>query len=240
MSAIPTKYIKLYKYTTVEACESIIFNKSIRFNNPSSFNDVFDCDLSGVYYDHTSTDKYCQADIELLMREFPTLKNRPELLNEGYRHSMEGKLKGTGFTCFTEEENNHLMWAHYANSHSGVCLEVSLTDNSFQDIRIDIMGEMNYGKFDRVNYCADKVAGLQRIFLTKSEDWKYEKEIRLGTMNGPGNYKFKPGFLKGVIFGARCSPIKIHWIKHICTISDLDLTFKKAEIVENKLTYLTI
>ncbi len=67
-----------------------------------------------------------------------------------------------------------LMWSHYGNKHSGVCLEFAV-DNSFLSRAL------------RVEYCTQYPSlgvgtpGLEVLLplLTKSADWSYECEYRL-------------------------------------------------------------
>jgi hypothetical protein len=39
-------------------------------------------------------------------------------------------LENSYATCFSETNNDFLMWSHYASKHSGICLEFSLENNS--------------------------------------------------------------------------------------------------------------
>lgn len=40
-------------------------------------------------------------------------------------------LKSSYVTCFSETNNNFLMWSHYSSKHSGICLEFNLNHNNF-------------------------------------------------------------------------------------------------------------
>ncbi|WP_418537050.1 DUF2971 domain-containing protein, partial [Odoribacter laneus] len=40
-------------------------------------------------------------------------------------------LRNSYVSCFSESNDNFLMWSHYASKHSGVCLEFTVKDNTF-------------------------------------------------------------------------------------------------------------
>ncbi|MDO5326625.1 MAG: DUF2971 domain-containing protein [Clostridia bacterium] len=108
-------------------------------------------------------------------------------------------------TCFSENKDATLMWAHYANSHKGFCLEynwgeiVSQTNNCLAEDKILLM-PVRYSekRFDassyifpilqdwintRMNlniglYFSDFLIYI-KILLTKSLDWSYEREWRM-------------------------------------------------------------
>lgn len=90
-------------------------------------------------------------------------------------------LTDTGIISFTENYNNLLMWSHYANEHRGLVIE-------FDHIKL-----LNYfinklGKelpIERVQYNRERFSPLRtgsnnsEMYLTKSDDWIYEKEHRI-------------------------------------------------------------
>jgi len=233
----PEEFKQIFKYTSVRSAELIISSLSIRFQNPAKFNDPFDCRSSGVYYNHRSMDEYCLKDFDILKQIYPTLSENMHLLDKAYRHSVENKIKDCAVSCFTSHENNQLMWAHYANNHYGVMLGFNNTDELILNARMDIVGTMNYGDFPKVNYCESKIGGLARIFLTKSKDWEYEKEIRFVTMQGEGDYLFNPSSLTTVTFGLRCDDDQAKSIIEMCNTNGLNPEFRKAKIVEEQLKY---
>src|SRR5262249_50957232 len=84
--------------------------------------------------------------------------------------------------CLAATPASSLMWAHYARSHTGLCLEFDAT-----------MPEVS--KAYEVKYAAtrplirwqllDNATGLiDAMLLTKSDDWKYEREYRILCRNG--------------------------------------------------------
>jgi tetratricopeptide (TPR) repeat protein len=84
----------------------------------------------------------------------------------------------------SQEENNTLMWSHYADSHKGICIGYQFTSLP------------SFIGWDFVNYIpesydynrAGKSKGLISAgFYSKHENWKYEKEVRLVTFKNKKN-----------------------------------------------------
>ena len=106
--------------------------------------------------------------------------------------------------CFSETYKNNLMWAHYANSHKGICIEYDickLTDKNlikqFFPVHYLKRREM-FASVEALMEHAEGNAELEAlrdakgIFLSKSDVWKYEKEWRICHMNHELNKdKFK-------------------------------------------------
>ena len=73
--------------------------------------------------------------------------------------------------CLSEIQNSPLMWAHYAASHTGICLEYDA-----QTLPFTRAIKVIYGK----SYPAhDLVTRGYEPLVTKSADWSYEVEWRL-------------------------------------------------------------
>lgn len=85
--------------------------------------------------------------------------------------------------CFSKSYTNDLMWSHYAENYTGMCIEYDpkyflindnfpieifpiLYTNDFQDIEIITNGTINYEI-------------LELSYLVKSKRWSYENEWRL-------------------------------------------------------------
>lgn len=79
--------------------------------------------------------------------------------------------------------NNELLWAHYANSHNGFCIEYDLdilTNNRSYDFDISNIINVSY-KDERPEVLkSDNLFEVQKkVFGTKSLAWEYENEVRL-------------------------------------------------------------
>ncbi len=106
-------------------------------------------------------------------------------------------------TCFSESNDNGLMWSHYANGHEGFCVEYDfkrlevdpygLTHHLFpvvydekrpisRDIASMLESKRDLDKAIEENYEYDGKEELEDIlpmFLVKSKIWEYEREWRV-------------------------------------------------------------
>jgi hypothetical protein len=94
------------------------------------------------------------------------------------------------------------MWAHYAASHSGVCIQYRRADSFL--LCSNNCHPMSYRASTPMVQALDD--SIHHIFWTKSDAWEYEREWRL--MYPRANAYLAPGLLvpSGVIFGLRTPP----------------------------------
>ncbi len=85
------------------------------------------------------------------------------------------KVDNTLFKSFSLAKNNDnpLMWAHYADEHNGICIGYKF------DYLPSVIGkgEIEYKKILLKEN--NTFNSLSAYWLTKGEDWEYEKEVRL-------------------------------------------------------------
>lgn len=94
----------------------------------------------------------------------------------------------TKVACFSEVEDAPLMWAHYAESHQGFCIEYPIEDlgDDGNDLRRRWLLPIIYSKerFDLFKFAAQSGGRVNphAIWLAsihKSLDWAYEREWRI-------------------------------------------------------------
>jgi hypothetical protein len=146
-------------------------------------------------------------------------KNRPNVDDaignlKNSLHNVLEKKDSSGVYSLSKNCTDELLWAHYANSHHGFCIEYDL------DTLVSF-GRNDYFKFD-VQYSDqppkltindmlkidDKVGFIQKLIGVKSKKWAYEKEIRVITSeSGIQNYDYRA--VKAIYFGLRMPDEKI-------------------------------
>ena len=111
-------------------------------------------------------------------------------------YSMSKQREGEDFPC------NELLWAHYANSHKGFCIEYDLdkldaciTDNI--NYRIDVEYQENKPTISPDDSIETKV---KKAFSTKSLAWTYENEYRL-VFSSSGKKKIAFEAIRAIYFG---------------------------------------
>ncbi|MBI3258005.1 MAG: DUF2971 domain-containing protein [Ignavibacteriae bacterium] len=133
-------------------------------------------------------------------------------------HELIDKLSTTidfitnkaGIYSLSQTYDNELLWAHYANSHKGFCIEY--------DVKL-LEGTLGYPKVysfpitytndipnlelrDMITQESNGDTLVKKILGVKSEVWEYEKEYRIITdIIGKNSYHFSS--LKSIYFGLR-------------------------------------
>ena len=97
------------------------------------------------------------------------------------------------------------MWSHYADCHSGVCVEFEIDDKDFKKVhyskkltnfKLTKVFEIVFGhEFigEDVNFSDEELLFALEPVLTKYIDWKYEKEVRCGYSASKQNEKIHSG-----------------------------------------------
>ena len=168
--------MKLFKYVPIDAAIKILKTNQIGFSKSIYFNDPFD---------------------------IPT---NPYVPDYGIFGSLTADLKSqiwrdsTAILSLTRTATNPLMWAHYAEGHTGVVLEFEAYKSGFLSEAENVIP----AQFGSVIYLSERIVGqyvskagsgyvlgrtykfqsdhfekLQRLFLYKPICWAYEEEVRI-------------------------------------------------------------
>ena len=149
-----------------------------------------------------------------------------DITDPAIEHSLNAYIehfrRTTGLLCFSRNWDNLLLWSHYANSHTGLCLGFDIPDGSPADAYdVNVHYQPNLLQIRRpedVNYDL-----ANRLLRTKHESWSYEQELRLFVQlndppdaNGLRWFDFGPNLeLKEVVVGAQCDPKDIEAVKDV-------------------------
>jgi len=114
-------------------------------------------------------------------------------------------ISNVGIYSLSKSYNNELMWAHYANSHKGFCIEYDIDklETSYRIPKTVHQFEVCYeSKPQTLNiYDVGKPNGLKKLLAIKSKTWNYEKEIRL-VFDTAHLKDYLPSALTGIYFGS--------------------------------------
>ena len=236
----------LYKYVPLQSEEHMarvrrLVNGWVYFSSATDFNDPFE--LSPVVAPPSI--KTVSAVLESIRATETGISKSAQMkiiqnVQSQIRRSAPGAVSrawvaSLGVLCLTTEPKDLLMWAHYASSHTGLCLGFDARYAPFSEAR-----QVRYVS-DRPSLPALDVDEFdaevtETVLLRKSPHWKYEKEWRtvkrpisddernfyrenivnwkmhpedianvLAKEGGPGHYEFEPAALRRVILGARIS-----------------------------------
>lgn len=148
------------------------------------------------------------------------LKSKAPQVEKTLQSNVESfirEAKKYGIYSLGKNYNNQLLWAYYANSHQGFCIEYDLdilkqfqlNDEFFSDVIyqenipiIDLEDILNYNIL------------IKKLLVTKSVAWKNEEEFRIIT-GISGLYYFYNRAIKSIYFGYRASENSIKLIMSV-------------------------
>lgn len=196
-----------------------LVNEQLNLSSPTTFNDPFDCliiPLMKLFGNNTS-DKVSimirKAFIDCLKIacftsnvKLPYFKDPQNSFSELIKNDKKHKKDKKEFL-------NSLMWAHYADSHRGICIKynfyypVSLLGGEDKNIVAyfkDVKYSADIGKYTNQNSI-----NLEDAFFVKGKEWEYENELRLlyydlNSKNDYGTIDI-PNCIEAIYFGLKCS-----------------------------------
>jgi hypothetical protein len=104
-----------------------------------------------------------------------TFADRARQAPKAFREWLEEEA---GVLSLAEHPDNLLMWAHYADSHRGICLEFDTSVGPFRGAIQKINYDEAMPVFDP-RYASQWAGIAEKVLLGKSPHWEYEREWRL-------------------------------------------------------------
>ncbi|WFD10788.1 DUF2971 domain-containing protein [Tepidibacter hydrothermalis] len=177
------------------------------------------CDRSTKSIIEYSIDKYPES---MLLHENIDKINEV-LINQIYKEKNyrwkelnKSLQQNTFISCFSEKNNDIIMWSHYANYNKGLCIEYDFKQLGLDNYLNSLIQPVLYTdrKFDLVKSKQIKSLVNKYLAMTKFMGWAYEAEWRLieqcpdksilpsHTDEGISYCVPKP---KAIYFGSRCS-----------------------------------
>ena len=175
--------------------------------------------------DKTYTDKiFCLCklwDPELALIKEQEFKEKIQDISKQL-HNYIGTIFGV--SSFAERPDNILMWSHYANKHTGICVEYDFSHLDKEDITAFLLPVIYtkkrpllpikkltnlFGKEDdnvSISNGLYIMRYLLEAILSKSLDWKYEEEWRMIGMKGlTANHLLELPIITKIIIGVNTS-----------------------------------
>jgi len=196
--------MEAYKYRSIEKDIferdfETIKNNSFYSSSYSMLNDPFD-----IYFNEEISQL-----IDLLKTLFPyqELENFENQFKEVLNFKVE-----IGVYCLSKDFLNEQLWAYYASSYSGYCVEYDLDKLIDKEQNFDFQYQFEIDYKDNIPTLGiDDMINLQegfikKMFATKKSAWRHEEEIRL-IFDKFGMKKFHPSAITGIYFGAKTPEI---------------------------------
>lgn len=218
MSDTANKPKKLYKYEAfTEQSLQNLKGQVIYFGSPKNFNDPYDCALTPIITPPTDAevesiradylDQTLSSEKIAVFRNTPTQALREMLLrtSNGALAEARKNFANRGVSCFSEVNDELLMWSHYGGQYKGFCLEFDTSYPPFEKMR-----KVNYStKMPRIDvatlHLKDDFEAVMNLFSTKSTSWSYEREWRVLHAEAGTSYHYPAACLTGIYFGPEIS-----------------------------------
>lgn len=163
-----------YKYLSY-IDENTFKRPTVRLSVPMHLNDPFESAICNIISEELRTNY--------------NLLNKEDIRREIFDSITRDQINQYGIVSLSETSRNLLMWAHYANEHSGICIgyKDDFLDSLEKPIETDHGGHFKPTRvmYDSLRYYKDNNEVLPppselcfRILTNKSNDWIYEKEHR--------------------------------------------------------------
>lgn len=200
--------LKLYRFETAsnERIEAIL-NRKIWLSKPSEFNDLNDCRIPALYLPEMDLHTFHELK-KIINQIYPEdFDYSRSILSRKIIHSLKKYIENseendtlkqilvgastvtairneitskTGVCCFFAGEiNEPLLWAHYANKHTGFCVQYEFDEeaNYSSLYPVNYMSELYTPSVREFAFCPEET--LHKILTSKTIHWQYEKEYRL-------------------------------------------------------------
>jgi len=168
--------LKLYKYMNSMVGQKFLSEPYLRLTPRSCLNDPFEV---------TPSEK-----TKLRLKMLSKLHGYTEEKSEKFSVELNEFLDLHGVISLSETYDNLLMWSHYAEEHKGIAVEFEVNEN--EPLSTFLLGNVPPSSdsfFDRVKYRKSRSFPYEidknhirevgkHYYLTKSDEWIYEKEYR--------------------------------------------------------------
>lgn len=197
----------------------------VYYGSVKNFNDPFDCAIAPRIklptesehhrfierWKDTHKESNCKID-HLDPREYMNEKGALDLVK-----CLEGQLTQlistfideSGVSCFSERNDDLLMWAHYGGKYKGICLEFDTNSPQFEKARpvhyVTCIPEVTVEEL----YFDDRRNLIEQLFRTKHESWSYEQEWRVFHDEVGTEFSYPAESLTGIYFGPDVDPISV-------------------------------
>ncbi len=257
----------LFRYTKLEYLKPILEGRGLFFPKLSSFNDPFDANIFPSFRaTKAERRKFYDAMLKSSGMSRAERKQRlrntkdqvdGDLLEEAHAKTIQETRAECGVLCLAESQSDILMWSHYGDRHTGVCLIFDTGNDFFHQARRVIYQRdypvISFNWFsekmtDALGVNGDARKGVAQfaidsaLFLTKAEHWKYEAEWRIAQkfprlLKNRENGMFFPfpaESLVGVVIGANADDASVATVRNWIDAGSLRPQLLRAQVSKTK------
>ena len=241
----------MFKYVDFIGAEAFIGQNTLKFSSPSSFNDPFEFHDGLVEYDISK--KYFKEIIKKRTNDNSRIKRQLAIFEKDKEDFVKNLIdqfqslkRETKICCFSATSSSILMWSHYSQCHSGICIQFDEKILSDTFNKNSLIANVKYARnLKPLNFSRYKNQAVDHMVLTKSKDWKYEKEKRIILGGNPDEFQTIPArSITKVILGCKTSKDHVgriidliekkefDWIR----ISKMEIDTKSYRLIEKYLS----
>jgi hypothetical protein len=204
----------IFTDSSINALRTIIVDSHLRLSSPLDFNDPFD--MAARISIEGTVEQRRERFSTLIKRLQPGMRRKEreaalsKLMEEDPDHQRaritqlyERDRATFGVCCFVAGNPREiLMWSHYADEHTGICLQFECAKDLpifSRAMHVDYIES-----YPVIRWITNLHQDLGRAFTQKDARWKHEMERRI-VLDGQAHkfLAFEPAALTGIIFGCR-------------------------------------
>jgi hypothetical protein len=173
----------LYKYVDIAGLRRIL-EGTIRFTQPSAFNDPFEL-LPEIVMPIDEPERQINVSFDIrAARRYPSVAEITDLPEESRasdatsRDIVQQLNSLIGILCLSRIKDSLLMWSHYADQYAGAVIEFDGTHEFFAG-HLDVEYRMLRPRKHLSAYSAEHQPVPVSELCAKSDQWQYEREVRV-------------------------------------------------------------
>lgn len=206
----------LYKYEAFSTQSLLNLKKQIiYFGSPLNFNDPYDCALTPNIVEPSDAELLEVRDAYLKKPDLPA-RTRHEFeafspvqlratlqraARAGFKQVVDEFLAKRGVACFSEKNDDLLLWSHYGGKYKGFCLEFDTSSEALRKIN-QVRYTPSFPALSLSTILLDRdFHPALELFYTKSDAWAYEREWRAIHNVVGTEFGYPATALTGIYFG---------------------------------------
>jgi len=164
---------KLYKYVSLSNWDfENIFKEQLFLQTASFFNDVFD---SAPFYSEEVFNVILKAHIDSFGMNLPeslidnsqSIDDRFKIYRRYFRNSRDSAIQDSALiTCFSEDNQNNIMWAHYGNVYEGAIFEYDAIE-LIEAAKNHLMALKRSGMFNHPDFVLKRGPLLEKVVYSE-------------------------------------------------------------------------
>lgn len=209
----------LYKYRAINLLSLTNLNDhSLWFSKIESFNDPYEGFV------------YCDDSVELPISSNLSVERIDKSLQEQEVRLFKIIQGPFVVCCFSRTNKDILLWSHYANWHTGMCLKFDLTKDT--DLFYSVF-KMTYKnkEIESTSFQMKTDVFVSHLFQRKYKKWAYEREYRVLKYGEDRVYRYNPEALVEVTFGCRT---KIEDIRVVQSVVGDSVNYSQCQMNKKK------